>query len=337
MFMVHTAFEDLDVLYEQIVQFLRGVSENNERLWDPKTTVEAGGLFVQLVEPRFLVVFQSCRLIFGFTKALSIQLQGTVMDVCRGYKQVSLVRAEVAHVRENAEDEFHRIFEAAQAMAARVFQIVQIDFSPPRTASRQTLRSNVVFTATSPEEYWRRAVFLPFVDCLLSQLTDRFQGRNLAIVQGIKLLPQHLDALTDDDEGGILAAFEDDLPSPASFRQEIRLWRRQWADAAASIITHVGLSEFLAEHQHLQLAYPNVFKIFRLLVIIPATSSSVERANSALRLVKTDRRGSMSDGRLTALVLLHVHRAIPIDIEKLIDKYARKHPRRMTFLNPLDK
>ena len=60
----------------------------------------------------------------------------------------------------------------------------------------------------------------------------------------------------------------------------------------------------------------------QLLVIIPATSSLVERANSALRLAKTNRRGTMKDGRLTALVLLHVHRAIPIDIEQLINKYA---------------
>ena len=45
----------------------------------------------------------------------------------------------------------------------------------PRTASRQTLRDNVEYT--SVEEYYRRSIFLPFVNSLLQQLNDSFQGK----------------------------------------------------------------------------------------------------------------------------------------------------------------
>ena len=33
-----------------------------------------------------------------------------------------------------------------------------------RTVGRQILRNNVV--SDTPEDYWRRVVFLPFIDCL---------------------------------------------------------------------------------------------------------------------------------------------------------------------------
>ena len=51
--------------------------------------------------------------------------------------------------------------------------------------------------------------------------------------------------------------------------------------------------------------------------------------------MKTDKRANTGQDRMVALLLLFVHRDIPVDYEKEIDKFARAHPRRMTFLKPL--
>ena len=44
----------------------------------------------------------------------------------------------------------------------------------------------------------------------------------------------------------------------------------------------------------------------------------------------------MGEERLNGLAALHVHNNIPVDLEKIIDNFARKHSRRMTMVNVLD-
>ena len=77
---------------------------------------------------------------------------------------------------------------------------------------------------------------------------------------------------------------------------------------------------------------PDIAKVLNLLLLTSVTASSVERANSSLRLVKNCFRSSMSEDRFNALVLLFVHKDIDIDILTVLDMYARKYPRRMLLL-----
>ena len=59
----------------------------------------------------------------------------------------------------------------------------------------------------------------------------------------------------------------------------------------------------------------------------PATpTANVERANSILKYNKTDLRSTM---RLNALVLLYVHKDIPLHLPLCLNRFAAQHPRRM--------
>ena len=82
-------------------------------------------------------------------------------------------------------------------------------------------------------------------------------------------------------------------------------------------------------------AYPNIMAVLRIMLTFSATAASVERTNSALRFIKNTYRSTMTEDRFNALVLLFVHRDISLDYGTIIDKYARKYPRRMLFINPL--
>ena len=101
---------------------------------------------------------------FGFTKSLSIQLQGTNMDIIHAYQQVGLVSKEFEAIRSSEEEEFGVIYKRACEMAHTAERTI----TKPRTAARQTLRGNV--EADTPETYWRRTILLPFIDCLINQL-----------------------------------------------------------------------------------------------------------------------------------------------------------------------
>ena len=75
--------------------------------------------------------------------------------------------------------------------------------------------------------------------------------------------------------------------------------------------------------------------MLHVLLPLPVTSAEVERAHSAFKLIKTNLRSTMDEELLNALLLLYYHKDIDIDHDKIIDMYARRHPRRMTFIDPL--
>ena len=84
------------------------------------------------------------------------------------------------------------------------------------------------------------------------------------------------------------------------------------------------------------LAYPNIHAILQILLVIPVTTASVERANSSLKFVKTALRSTMTNTRLNALLRLFVHWNVELDLDVIIDSYARAHPRRMQLDRPLE-
>ena len=73
--------------------------------------------------------------------------------------------------------------------------------------------------------------------------------------------------------------------------------------------------------------FPNAMRVFEILLVIPATSASAERSNSALTYIKNIYRNSMSEPRLNALILRYVRRYIKLDYDKIIDFFATKNAR----------
>ena len=67
----------------------------------------------------------------------------------------------LSDIRSNGVKEFQSILEKSE----NVLNISKIKLEVPRTASRQTLRD--IVEHTSIEEYYRRSIFLPFLESLL--------------------------------------------------------------------------------------------------------------------------------------------------------------------------
>ena len=63
----------------------------------------------------------------------------------------------------------------------------------------------------------------------------------------------------------------------------------------------------------LEVMFPNIKKVMSILLTTSATSASIERANSAVRFIKTDYRSTMSEDHLNALVFLYVYWDVKLD------------------------
>jgi len=93
-------------------------------------------------------------------------------------------------VRDSADETFCDVYSKAEAMANTGGVSITL---PRRCAGRQTMRSNV--EADSIATYYRRSVFIPFLDDLVSQLHDRFEGLSSHALQALLLLPVNLSRL----------------------------------------------------------------------------------------------------------------------------------------------
>ena len=67
---------------------------------------------------------------------------------------------------------------------------------------------------------------------------------------------------------------------------------------------------------------------------LPVTSCECECSISALGLIKTNLRSTMTEDRLNSLVMLHYHRDIELNGEEVVKEYAKHHPRRLLLVNP---
>lgn len=149
------------------------------------------------------------------------------------------------------------------------------------------------------------------------------------------MLPSYVDKLTAEEEQRLIAFHLRDLPSPGTVRQELIKWKVHWQNIEDRH-NIVSIAATLKHHTIINCTrFPNVTTMLRVTLLAPVSSATVERANSALKFVKSDRRSTMGEERLNALLLLFIHRDIPVDVDEVVDIFAKKHPRRMRLLDPL--
>ena len=126
--------------------------------------------------------------------------------------------------------------------------------------------------------------------------------------------------------------YEDSLPSPLSLDAEMTLWQRKWERQDPNTV----LTTALATLKEIDYAlYPKITECLKIFLTLPVTTCKCERNVSALRRLKTYLRSTMSQTRLTGLALLHIHYNMEIDLDEIIRRFARLHPRRMELANIL--
>ncbi|XP_065177014.1 52 kDa repressor of the inhibitor of the protein kinase-like [Sycon ciliatum] len=328
----HTAFEDFHDMMEPLSSTLEVISQpalQQDVKWDAKSVTDACGLLRDIRSSEYLIAFHVCRYFFGFTKDIARLLQGSSMDVFTAYTEIADVRECIKSARLNSDERFADIFREAEQS---VDKMGADDLRIPRRCATQRHRSNL--PATTPEEFWRRSVFVPFADSLLQELKARFNQITETAVSGLCLLPENAVlpcGISEDIVSKLQEAFATDLPAAYSLPQEVDRWVRKWKKVEAGNLPK-SLADTLSAVD--KMSFPNISCILKLLLIAPVISASVERANSALAYVKTDLRSSMGQSRLNDLLLLYVHKDIKLDYNKIVDMFATRAPRRMQFVDP---
>jgi hypothetical protein len=156
-------------------------------------------------------------------------------------------------------------------------------------------------------DFYRRTIYNPFLDYLISDLKNRFQGQSRTVFTLSKFLPRNTPSITQED-----------------LESEVEIWTN-------NCINHIEIETAV---ETLEICYRGLFPAINcllcILVTLPVSVSEGERSFSVLRLLKTYLRNRSGEERQSALALMYIHKHFVYDINDIINLFAEKN-RKLDF------
>jgi len=164
-----------------------------DELSDAKAAATARMLSLAIQQPDFLVSARVLSDGLSMTHRLAEFLQSVQTDLLHAMSYDHDVVAVLEKKCETADDSFGGIWTQAQKLAGPY----DTELVLPRLNIRQCNRVNV--PAGSPQEYFKRSIFIPFLDHVLGDLKERFADHNSALYCLSTLLPAFIHQYSFDD------------------------------------------------------------------------------------------------------------------------------------------
>ena len=120
----------------------------------------------------------------------------------------------------------------------------------------------------------------------------------------------------------LMEQYGDDLLSPSALETEIHLWKCKWNTSSHPLPDTPAAALEFANYS----MFPNIHQIFRLVCAVPVTSCECECSVIVLRRLKTYLRSNMIQERLSGLALMHIHYGMELNLDEVVDSFARKNP-----------
>ena len=144
---------------------------------------------------------------------------------------------------------------------------------------------------------------------------------------------QRMDQEWKKDFKTLCSFYANDFPNKNMISVKVDLWETYWLEHYKGKMPST-IAETLPQVD--ELTFQNIYTALKILGVLPVTSCTCEKSASTLRRLKTYKRNTMSQDRMNGLATIYTHRNIEIDIEKVIDKFARKHQTPLEQINKKD-
>lgn len=300
-------------LLEPIVASLQYLSESEKSI---SSTAEQ--LLAAVEKSSFLISMLTCEKLLSFTVRLSTYLQDPEHDLSSALEYASDVIQQLETLRRHAGEECHKIIERCSSTMKTLFDS---EIKIPRFAGKQTKRDN--HPAETPEEYFRRSVFIPCTDELISNLKQRFEQNKDVLSAFNIVLPRNVEE-TEADRLNKLSLYSGDNISDTEIEAEYRMWCQKWKSTDIKLRPNDALNSLAVCPIEL---YPIIHRLLKVLTTLPVSTASAERSFSTMKRLKTYLRNRTSDERLSNLALLSVHWDQDISPEEVLNIMGRRSRR----------
>ncbi len=186
----------------------------------------------------------------------------------------------------------------------------------------------------SPSQHYKRAIAIPLIDSLLSQMKERFSTdhghskRLLFFIPSIITLSDNLNIESIKEAKQSLLFWESDLPFPSSLQNELRRWETLWQSQLGAETPNTFL---LALGSCDSDSFPNIHQLLLISCTLPITSAEADRSFSLLRRIKTCLRSTMAEERMSDLgvIAMHYSERISVDDVDVCLTFTQTHARRL--------
>ena len=93
-----------------------------------------------------------------FIKGLTISLHGRSKDICCAYNEIVTVKEALSEVRSKIDTSHKKLYDSVVSLGGKINALPP---SLPRRCTHQTNREKL--PSNTPEEYFRRAITIPFL------------------------------------------------------------------------------------------------------------------------------------------------------------------------------
>jgi len=169
----------------------------------------------------------------------------------------------------------------------------------PRVSAKTRSRLNL--TSNEPYEYYRKALALPLLDHMRSELRIRFDSRSRILSQLAFLIPSVMLRDRNDIPNAVdfldaVRFYRNDLPSPDTFDTEYVNWRNTWlSHSQFKNVKPLPNSVTSTLKNCPTVLYPNIWHLLQIFGVIPVSADSNERMFSTLKRTKTRLRSTMGE------------------------------------------
>lgn len=287
------------------------------------TGTKASGLYHHFNEEKMCLLLQIALNVFEILEQLNRSLQARSATISGMIEAVDVARSTLKKMRS---DEAFADIRNNTATVAKKLDLKLLEKEKPRRPPTRYTGTADAYVAPTVEDHYRR-IYFAVIDMADNQLSVRFDPNSLGIRTYLRLENLLLTGKLETgntDEIREVTELVNSYPefNLRSLTIQLAMFRSQfkYSDLQGAVDTMRAMSSCVRR------LFVEVEQLIRLLLICPVSSCEAERSFSALRRLKTWLRNTMTDARLNAVAVCHVHQHIldSIDLVKLAATFASK-------------
>ncbi|XP_062512482.1 52 kDa repressor of the inhibitor of the protein kinase-like [Corticium candelabrum] len=290
--------------------------------WDYASRNEAQQILAIVTSFQFVVVFVTIYQYLSRLSGITVKLQSKAVDMVKAHNMISEIVRTYNSERANVERSFSQIYKVSSDMAKKIESTIAM----PRNAARQQgNKIAALFQLLLFKSISREMLQFPFLDHIIISINRQLSKSAVTAISLLGLVPSIICSQDVNLEEALIKN-RDGLPSLELMDAELKRWRNRYM---AMLPEKRPYSPAKAIKECDATDFPNISVLLTIACTIPVTSCECERSASALRRLNNYMHASMGEDRLSHLAFLHIHYDVPIDLDNVVDYYARLHPRRL--------
>ena len=323
-----TTLARIESMWNSVVKVLSMIHE------DERNTSRAGGLVRKMESFSFVLNMKLMLKVLRITNELSQLLQKKDQNIVQAMSLLVDVKTRLITLRNEGWQPL--LDEVKSFCIAKKIPVPNMDELIPRWG-RSRLDGNLI----TQEHHYRVDTFLAALDAIITEMDHRFNEVSSEILVCFSCLdPKDSFSKFDVEKIARLTEIYDQDFSTID-RSNIR-------DQLETFILHMrrvdlfkdcqdfsSLAMKMVEHER-HIAFPLVYRLIELALLLPVATASVERAFSAMNIIKTDLRNRTADEWLNDLLLCYIEKEIfrSIDAKEIKNTFQATKNRRIDLPRP---